>query len=143
VLTEARPKSGATTRQGALKEAAPLTRTLQMHYARDCCPRLHAVTAYMQIQQSELEGIWVSDMARLWQQSAKFQISSFPFIGRAQRLAGGLQPVPLIPAQAGIQNGLRRPRNAGSPLEFTPDTIGGGDEQLRFDLTEICASSGR
>jgi hypothetical protein len=140
VLTEARPKSGATTRQGALKEAAPLTRTLQM----PLCPRLlPALTAYMQIQQSELEGVWVSDMARLWQQSAKFQISSFPFIGRAQRLAGGLQLVPLIPAQAGIQNGLRRPRNAGSPLEFAPDTIGGGDEQLRFDLTEICASSGR
>src|ERR1700683_2463675 len=36
VLTEARPKSGATTRQGALKEAAPLTRTLQM----PLCPRL-------------------------------------------------------------------------------------------------------
>jgi hypothetical protein len=34
--------------------------------------------------------------------------------------------IPLIPAQAGIQGQVQR---AGSPPEFTPDLIGGGDER--------------
>ena len=44
---------------------------------------------------------------------------------------------PLIPAQAGIQGPVQR---AGSPPEFTPDAIGGGDERskrFRFWLIAI------
>ena len=45
---------------------------------------------------------------------------------------------PLIPAQAGIQG---RPQRAGSPPEFTPDVIGGGDER-RFGIL-LCAYPAR